>query len=97
MQKANEISAVLNTEVIHYRGVAKKYKRAKKVANWSAAGSSIVSTVLSSASLGSALSVVGLPAAIPLGGVGGAFALASSGLIIASKKLDSKIKNTRRL
>ena len=43
-------------------------------------------------------SVVGLPAAIPLGGVGGAFAVASSGLIIASKKLDPKIKkNTRRL
>ena len=32
-------------------------------------------------------------ATIPLGGVGGAFALASSGLIIASKKLDSKVKN----
>jgi len=48
--------------------------------------------MFSSASLGSALSVVGLPATIPLGGVGGAFALVSSGLIIASKKLDSKIK-----
>jgi len=56
--------------------------------NWSAAGSS----GLSSASFGSALSVVSLPATIPLGGVGGAFALVSSGLIIASKKLDSKIK-----
>ena len=35
---------------------------------------------------------MGAPAAIPLGGVGGTFALASSGLIIASKKLDLKIK-----
>ena len=92
MQKANEVSAALNTEFVHYRAVAKKYKRAKKVANWSAAGSTLISTVVSSASLASALSVVGLPAAIPLGGVGGAFALASSGLIIASKKLDSKTK-----
>ena len=97
MQKANEVSAALNAGVAHYRGVAKKYKRAKKVANWSAGGSSIISTAFSSASLGSTLSVVGLPAAIPLGGVGGAFALLSSGLIIASKKLDSKIKNTKRL
>ena len=40
--------------------------------------------------MGSALSVVGLAGAIPLGGIGGAFALASSGLIIASKKLDLK-------
>ena len=44
------------------------------------------STVVSSASLASALSVVGLPAATPLGGVSGAFAAVSSGLIIASKK-----------
>ena len=55
------------------------------------------STVLSSASLASALSVAGLPAAIPLGGVGGAFAAASSGLIIASKKLDSKIKKHQEI
>ena len=34
MQKANEVSAALNAEVVHYRGVAKKYKRAKKAANW---------------------------------------------------------------
>ena len=91
MQKANEVSAALNAEVVHYRAVAKKYKRAKKVTNWSTAGSTLISTAFSSASLGSAISVVGLPAAIPLGGVGGAFALASSGLIVASKKLDSKI------
>ena len=92
MQKVNEVSAALNAEVVHYRAVAKKYKRAKKVTNWSAAGSTLISTAVSSASLASALSVVGLPAAIPLGGVGGAFALASSGLLVASKKLDSKIR-----
>ena len=92
MQKANEVSAALNAEVVHYCGVAKKYKRAKKTTNWFAAGSGLISTAFSSASLGSALSVVGIPAAIPLGGVGGAFTLASSGLIVAGKKLDSKIK-----
>ena len=97
MHKVNEVSAALNAEVAHYRVVAKKYKRAKKVANWSAAGSSIISTAFSSTSLASALSVVGLPATIPLRGVGGAFAAASSGLIIPSKKLDLKIKNTKRL
>ena len=92
MQKINEVSATLNAEVIHYRGVAKKYKRARKTTNWIAAGSGLISTACSSASLGSALSIVRLPAAIPLGCVGGVFALASSGLIVASKKLDSKIK-----
>ena len=97
MQKANEVSAALNSDVAHYRGVAKKYKHAKKVANWSAAGSSSLSAAFSSASSGSAISVVGLPATIPLGGVGGAFALASSGLKIASKKLDSKIKKHQEI
>ena len=92
MQKANEVSTALNAEVVHYRGVAKKYKRAKTTTNWIAAGSGLISTACSSASFGSALTVVGIPAAIPLGGLGGLFALASSGLIIASKKLDSKIK-----
>ena len=97
MQKDKEISAALNKEVGHYRTVAKKYKRAKKVVNWSAAGSSVLSALFSSASFGSAISVVGLPATIPLSGVGGAFALASSGLIIASKKLDSKIKKHQEI
>ena len=97
MQKVNEISAALNKEVGHYRAVAKKYKRAKKVVNWSAAGLSVLSALFSSASFGSAISVVGLPGTILLGGVGGAFALASSGLIIASKKLDSKIKKHQEI
>ena len=97
MQKANEVSAALNTEVVHYRGVAKKYKRVKKTTNLVAAGSGLISTACSTASFGSALTVIGIPAAIPLGGVGGLFALASTGLIIASKKLDSKIKKHQEI
>ena len=96
MQKANKVAAALNAEVVHYRGVAKKYKRAKKIVNWSATGSGVLSVAFSTVGLGSALSVVGLRASIPLASVGGAFALASSGLIIASKKLDSKMKKTSR-
>ena len=97
MQKANEVSASLNAEVAHYRSVANKYKRAKKAVNWSAAGCGMFSTLLSTASLATALSIVGLPASIPLGGINGAFAAASSGLIIASKKLDSKIKKHQEI
>ena len=97
IQKVNKILAALNKEVGHYRAVSKKYKCAKKVVNWSAAGSSVLSAAFSSTSFGSAVSVVGLPATIPLGGVGGAFALASSGLIITSKKLDSKIKKHQEI
>ena len=65
--------------------------------NWSAAGSSFLSAAFSSASFGSVRSVVGLPATVPLGGVGDCFALVSSGLIIASRKLDSKIKKHQEI
>ena len=97
MQKANEIAAALNAEVAHYRVVAKKYKRAKKIVNWSATGTDLLSAACSTASFGSALTVIGIPVAIPLGGVGGTFALASSGLIFVSKKLDSKIKKHQEI
>ena len=44
-QKVNEISAALNKEIDHYWAVAKKYKRAKKVVNLSAASSSVLSAI----------------------------------------------------
>ena len=97
MQKVNEISIALNKEVGHYRAVAIKYKHPKKVVNWSALGSGVLSAAFSSASFRSALSVVGLPAPTPPGGIGGAFTLASSGLIITSKKLASKIKRHQEI
>ena len=97
MKKINEISAALHGEVDHYRTVAKKYKRTKIFVNWGAGGTSVLSAVFSGASFGSAISVIGLPATIPLGGVAGGFALVSSGLIAASKKLDSKIKKHREI
>jgi len=53
--------------------------------------------VFLSTSFGSALSVVGLLATIPLGGVGTCFALVSPGLIIASSKLKAKIKKHQEI
>jgi len=97
LQKINEISYTLAREVDHYHLVAKKYKRARKFVNWSAAGSSVLSAAFSSVSFGTVLSMVGLPATVPLGGAGGCFALVSSGLIIASKKLESKIKKHQEI
>ena len=75
LKKINEIAKTLDREVGHYLLVAKKYKRAKKYFYWSAGGSSVLSAASSSASFASALSLVGLPATVPLGGVGGFFAL----------------------
>jgi len=97
LQKINEIANILDGGVAHYRLVAKKYKRARKFVNWSAAGSSVLSAAFSNASFGSAMSLVGLPATVPLGGAGDCLALVSSGLIITSKKLDSKIKKHQQI
>jgi len=97
LQKINQIANTLDREVAHYLLVAKKYKRARKFVNWSAAGSSVLSAAFSSASFGSAMSLVGLPATVPLGCAGGCLALVSSGLIIARKKLDSKIKKHQEI
>ena len=96
--KVNEIASTLSQEVTHYRLVGKKYKRANKVVKWLAGGATCLSAVASSASLGTALSVIGIPAAVPLGALGGCLAIASCGLIITGKKLESKIKkNIKRL
>ena len=84
-------------EVNHYRLVAKKYKRAKTITNWFASGCGVISAVASSASLGTALSTVGLPATSPLVAVSGCFALASRWLIVGGKKLDAKLKKHNEL
>lgn len=95
LERINEIANTLNQEVSHYRLVGKKYKQAKKIVNWRAAGSSVPSAAFSSTSFGSAISVVGL-LAVPLGGVGGCFTLVSLGLVVTSRKLETKIKKTSR-
>ena len=56
-----------------------------------AGGSSRLRAIATSASLGSVLGIVGIPAAVSLGEVSSCFALGSSGFIIASKKLEVKI------
>jgi len=97
LQKIDEIANTLVQEVRHYRLALKKYKRAKKFINWGAVGSSVLSAAFSSASLGSALSVVGLLATVPLGSVSRCFALVSLGLIISSRKLEAKSKKHQEI
>jgi len=97
LQKIDEIANTLVQEVRHYRLALKKYKRAKKFVNWGAVGSSVLSAAFSSASLGSALSVVGLLATVPLGSVSRCFALVSLGLIISSRKLEAKSKKHQEI
>ena len=95
--KVNEIAAKLADEVVHYRLVRKKFKRAKTVVNWISGGLGGLSAVFSSAGLASALSGVGILVAAPLGAVGGFFSVASSSLIIVGKKLDKKMSKHQEI
>ena len=67
----------------------------KKFVNWSAAGSSVLLAAFSSASLGSALSIVRLLATIPLRG-GGVFCFHVFRADNSQQKLGSKMKKTSR-
>ena len=92
LQKINEVSAALNNEVSHYRKVRKKYKKARNLVNWRLPAPAFFRRRFRALALARLFQIVGLPATIPLGGTGGGFALPSTGLIVARKRLDSKIK-----
>ena len=84
-------SLPLAQEIVHYRLVRKRYKRAKMFVNWAAVVSVSLSGLASIAGLALALSDIGIPEAVPLGVVGGFFSVASSFLIVVGKKLDKKM------
>ena len=73
MGKVNEIASELAKEVVRYRLVRKKYKRAKTLVNWASEVSGSLSGLSSGAGFASALTCIGIPIAVPLGVVGGLF------------------------
>ena len=97
MGKVNEIASALVQEVLHYRLVRKKYKREKTFVNWAAGVLGSLGGLASSAGLASALTGIGIPVVVPLGVVGGLFSVASSGLIVAGKKLDKKMSKHQEI
>ena len=90
--KVNEAASLLAQEAVHCRLVRKIYKRAKTFVNWAAGVSGSLSGLASSAGLASALTGIGISAAVPLGVVSGLFSVASSGLIVVGKKLNKKCR-----
>ena len=97
LTKINEICLTLDRELTHYRLVSKKYSKTKTAVNWTSAGFGFLSAVLSSASLGSALSGVGIIISIPLGAIAGLFSLTSTALIGGSKKIEIKLSKHREI
>ena len=91
-QLAPHFRVQMINEVSHYRKVRKKYKKARNLVNWRLPAPAFFRRRFRALALARLFQIVGLPATIPLGGTGGGFALPSTGLIVARKRLDSKIK-----
>ena len=91
MQKANEVLKYLSDEVSHYRLVAKKYKRTKTIINYASFSFGGISGFLSAGGVAAAFTVIGAPAAIPIGCVASFFGLTAAGLTGFYKKLQPKL------
>ena len=91
MQKANEVLKYLSDEVSHYRLIAKKYKRTKTIINYASFSAGGISGFLSAGGVVAAFTVIGAPAAIPIGCVASFFGLTAAGLTGFYKKLEPKL------
>lgn len=97
LENISKIQKEINEQVEHYRLVAKKYKKANKVLEYSVFAMSGVTTAISSVALVTALTGAGVIVGAPLSGVAALSGLASSGLMILSKRFDKKINKHESL
>ena len=91
LQKADDVLNFLNSEVSHYRLVAKKYKRLKNLVNFCGFTTGGISGFLSAGGVIAASSGVGAVAALPIGSVAAVFGLAAAGLAGCSRKVEPKL------
>ena len=97
LQKADDVLNFLNSEVSHYRLVAKKYKRLKNVVNFCGFTTGGISGFLSAGGVIAASSGVGAVAALPIGSVAAVFGLAAAGLAGCSRKVEPKVSKHCRI
>lgn len=81
----------------HYRGVLKKYKKARKIIHYTVLGLGGLTTLLSSGSIAAAFTGVGVVVAIPVGALAAIFGGASTGLTAFNKKIEKKIEKHTRI
>ncbi|KAL9955314.1 hypothetical protein ACROYT_G036621 [Oculina patagonica] len=91
LTKINQICSEFDKEVAKYRAVLKKYKKVKSFFHYSAISMGGLSSVLSASSLGTAVTVVGLPVSVPLAACAAITGVLSAAFTGASKKLEPKI------
>ena len=91
LSRSCKVLEALESQVVHYENVRKKYNRARSVFVQVGAATGFLSVVFSAGGLGTGLTGVGLPIGISLGALGGFFGIASIGCGLALKRLSSKV------
>ena len=78
LKKICDCQRELENEISHYKHTSKKYKRAKSITNAFVASTGVLTVVLSSASLATSLSLIGITAGVPLAGTAALMGLVST-------------------
>ena len=91
LSRSCKVLEALESQVVHYENVRKKYNRARNIFTQVGAATGFLSVVFSAGGLGTGLTGVGLPIGISLGALGGFFGIASIGCGLALKRLSIKV------
>ena len=91
LTRSCKVLEALESQVVHYENVRKKYNRARNIFTQVGAATGFLSVVFSAGGLGTGLTGVGLPIGISLGALGGIFGVVSIGCGLALKRLSSKV------
>ena len=87
----------ISDQIEHYRLVLKKYKKVQKVIHYSAVSLGAMTTVLSSGTVGTSLTGLGILAGVPLAGIAILSGGASTGLSVINKTLERKVNKHSRI
>ena len=91
LSRSCKVLEALESEVVHYENVRKKYNRARRVFTQFGAATGFLSVVFSASGIGTGVTGIGLPIGISLGALGGIFGIVSIGCGLALKRLSNKV------
>ena len=97
LKNINDLLKELSDEAKHYRQVAKKYKQSYSMVHTSAVGLGSLSVGLSSGTLATALTGIGIVASPALAGAATVCGLASVGFAAVSKRLNRKVAKHEKI
>jgi len=97
LTEISRIEKEISAEVEHYRLVLKKYKKARKALHYSLVGLGAFTAVLSSGTVATSLTGVGIVVRVPVARIAALSGTVSTGLSIVNKKLERKVNKHSRI